>query len=51
MYIYNWFLIVIAVLQAGAGIWYFIKLNSPLLGIIQILYAICNVVFSMMKGI
>ena len=50
MRIHNWFLIIIAILQAGSGIWYFVRLNSPLLGIIQILYAVCNVIFSMMKG-
>ena len=51
MVIHNWFLIIIAILQAGSGIWYFVKLDSPLLGTIQILYAICNVIFSMMKGL
>lgn len=50
LHVHNWFLIVIAVIQIGAGFWFF-YIKSPLLAIIQILYAVSNVIFSMMKGI
>ena len=51
MKIYNPMMLVIAIIQIVGGVYYCFKLQSPMLGIIQLTYAISNVIFSMMKGI
>ena len=50
MRILNPFMLFIAIVQMGGAIYFWIWLKSPMLGLIQISYAISNVLFSMMKG-
>ena len=51
--IYNPFCFIVALLQFGACIWYwkFILPSSPKLAILMFLYALTNIVISLMKGI
>lgn len=51
MQIHNWFLFFIAMQQIVAGAYFWVKLKSPLLGLLQITYAISNIIFSMMRGL
>ena len=46
----NYFCLIIAILQIGASISYVLS-NSPKLAGITFLYAICNIIFSLMDGI
>jgi len=45
----NLFLLAVAILQCGGVVWY-LRNGSPKLALITFLYAVTNVIFSIMKG-
>lgn len=50
LHVHNWFFILIAFMQFFAA-YRCLVLKSPIIGIITLLYAICNILFSFVKGI
>ncbi len=50
MRIVNPFMLFMAIVQIAGALWFWLKLNSPLLGLLQVTYAISNVILSFMKG-
>lgn len=50
MRIHNPFMIFMAFIQILGALWFWLKLGSPLLGLLQVTYAMSNIIISLMKG-
>lgn len=51
MKILNPFMLFIAIIQIGGAVYFWIWLKSPIIALIQLTYAISNILFSLIKGV
>ena len=49
MIIHNWFMVILAIIQIGATIYYWLD-GKPIFAGIQLCYALANALFAIMKG-